>query len=123
MLKLSVVLGVVGLVLVALSFMPVLATFEARTAAARSPVPDAAYGKQLFSAKGCATCHAHRATATSGGFSAEVGPNLTNYQPNPEFLRRWLRDPQAIKPNTQMPNLNLSDSEIKALVAFLSENK
>ncbi len=35
-------------------------------------------------------------------------------------LRLWLRDPRAIKWNTSMPNLDLSDGEIEAIVAYLT---
>lgn len=36
-------------------------------------------------------------------------------------LRLWLRDPSSIKWNTTMPNFRLSDSEIEAIVAYLTE--
>ncbi len=110
MLKTSAVAGVVGVMLVAWSFMPV------GTQAANHAV--AAYGKTVFQAKGCAACHAHAAVSSP---SFEVGPSLTNYRADLAYLQRWLRDPQAVKPTT-MPNLNLSDDEIAALVTFLSEN-
>ena len=78
----------------------------------------AALGKTLFVAKGCVNCHAHRDfTAAPESF----GPVLSNYQPNAEYVRRWLRDPAAIKPATQMPNLRLSEAEIEALIAYLAE--
>jgi cytochrome c oxidase subunit 2 len=38
---------------------------------------------------------------------------------NPENLAKWLRDPQAAKPGSFMPNLNLSDAEVDELVAYL----
>jgi cytochrome c1 len=31
----------------------------------------------------------------------------------------WLRDPQAVKPQNHMPDLQLSEDEIRALVAYL----
>jgi cytochrome c1 len=34
-------------------------------------------------------------------------------------VRVWLKDPPALKPDTQMPNLGLSSEEIEALIAFL----
>jgi cytochrome c1 len=46
-------------------------------------------------------------------------PNLTVYDPDPAFLRVWLRDPSAVKPGTLMPNLYLSDTEIEMLITFL----
>lgn len=77
-----------------------------------------AYGKALFVAKGCTTCHLHGQIATR--FSVQVGPELTDYPVVPEYVKLWLHDPKAIKPATMMPNLQLSDQEIDALVAFLS---
>ncbi len=50
-----------------------------------------------------------------------IGPNLTSYQPEPVFTQRWLRDPQAVRPDTRMPDLELSDAEIEALITFLTE--
>jgi cytochrome c1 len=49
-------------------------------------------------------------------------PDLTHYRPNPAFVRQWLRDPSAVRPGTDMPNLRLSDEEIEALLAFLQAN-
>jgi cytochrome c oxidase subunit 2 len=40
-----------------------------------------------------------------------------------ENLARWLRNPQAVKPGNLMPNLNLSDQDIAALVAYLESLK
>lgn len=77
-----------------------------------------AYGKALFQAKGCVTCHVHEAMA--GQLSVSVGPELSNYLVIPEYVSVWLRNPKAIKPETAMPTLPLNDAEIEALVAFLS---
>lgn len=82
-----------------------------------SPALDADYGRDLFLAKGCVTCHAH--TAYPDVFSVGIGPDLTHYQAAPDFMADWLRDPKALKPQTLMPNLDLTDSEIQALTAFL----
>jgi mono/diheme cytochrome c family protein len=87
----------------------------------RSPV---ALGKDLFIAKGCAACHGHRAVAGSGEFSNAYGaggaPNLTTPKFDEAYLRVWLKDPKAIKPQTDMPDLSLKQSEIEALIAFLA---
>jgi len=40
-------------------------------------------------------------------------PGLTHYRPDPEFLRRWLKDPKAIRPATEMPTLGLQQDEIE----------
>lgn len=79
----------------------------------------AAEGRALFQAKGCVTCHRHDAIVGQQGFLEEA-PNLSDYQPDPEFVRQWLRDPAAVRPGAFMPNLNLSEAEIEALMAFLS---
>lgn len=85
------------------------------------PPPDASYGRALFVAKGCPACHIH-ASITNSVPGPLIGPALTNYEAAPEFLHQWLQNPQAIRPNTQMPNLNLSDYEIDALIAFLASD-
>ena len=83
------------------------------------PAPDqAATGKALFVAKGCVNCHAHRDFSAA---SQSFGPVLSDYQPNAEYVTRWLRDPAAIKPGTLMPNLQLSEAEIAALIAYLAK--
>lgn len=76
------------------------------------------HGRALFIAKGCTTCHLHAEARNT--WSTESGPNLTNYQNTAEYLQVWLKDPQAIKPNTEMPNLALQAHEIEALTAFLT---
>ena len=42
---------------------------------------------------------------------------------NDENLRRWLRDPPAMKPGSKMPDLNLSEQDIDSLVAYLGTLK
>ncbi len=79
--------------------------------------PLANHGSELFVAKGCASCHVHSAVTVA--WNAEVGPELSDYDKSATELRRWLADPAAVKPNTQMPNLQLSAAEIDALAAFL----
>ena len=134
MMKLSAAIAGVGLALLVLSAVPWPPAGQATTApAAPTAVPtasaaaDAAYGRALFTAKGCVQCHRHAEFAGSGkfsgGYGAENAPDLTNYPANPGFLRAWLKDPAAVRPGTRMPNLGLSDEEIEALIAFLSANR
>jgi len=89
-----------------------------------------AQGYQLFSNGACITCHTLRGTPAQ----AKVGPDLTHFGsrksiagntlPNtPENLKRWLRNPQEVKPGNDMPNLNLSDSDVEALAAYLESLK
>lgn len=90
----------------------------------------AALGRTLFQIKGCASCHRHDglnvarvSVADNDRFFASVigAPDLTAYEPDPAFVRDWLRDPAAVRPETNMPDLNLTDEEIEALLAFLQE--
>jgi mono/diheme cytochrome c family protein len=81
-------------------------------------------GQRLFIAKGCVVCHNHEAVAEArknfDGF--EVGPNLTHFSTSADYLAKWLDDPKAVKPQTEMPKLDLSDEEIGALAAFINED-
>ncbi len=118
---LALALGAVGLALLVVSFIPGVVPASGGVAAARG---DAWRGEALFQAKGCATCHVHgRVSGRTGEFSGGYPgspPDLTSYANDPELLRRWLRDPKAVKPTTAMPNLDLSDGEIADLIAFLN---
>ena len=136
--KLPLAVLAVALALLALSFVvgqPGGAAVTARPgpAAAPTPTPDwAAQGRALFQAKGCTTCHQHEGLAIGriegdSPFDLDLGtvmgaPDLTHYRPDPTFVRPWLRDPSAVRPGTDMPNLRLSDEEIEALLAFLQTN-
>jgi cytochrome c oxidase subunit 2 len=133
MLKISAVLGVLGLGLLLLSVLPLpglasetasvpAASTAAPPASAATLLPDAEYGRALFSAKGCITCHHHAAVAGSDPYTMG-NPDLTHYRPDPEFLRRWLKNPRAIRPGTEMPTLGLQPDEIEALIAFLSAER
>ena len=119
MLKTSAIVATLGLALIAASALP----WEAWAGADDSAVAaDASYGQALFTAKSCAQCHVHGAVPGSGKFGGGYpapAPDLTNRPGDPVYQRAWLRDPQAVKPTTEMPNLGLSDAEIEALVAFL----
>jgi cytochrome c oxidase subunit 2 len=83
----------------------------------------------------CIACHAIGGTEAG----SPAGPNLTKFAdptrecfagcdfetfnpdgtPNAEALAAWLRDPNAVKMGAKMPNYNLSQEEIDALVAYL----
>jgi cytochrome c len=121
MVKLSVALAVLGLSLLLISALPGRTAAPATAtnlAPAVATAGDAAYGKALFSAKGCVTCHHHDAVPGSGAI--QIGPDLTTRRLDPGYLRTWLKDPPAVKPGTEMPNLGLKSDEIEALVAFLN---
>jgi cytochrome c2 len=85
---------------------------------APAALPAAERGRRLFVAKGCVTCHLHRDVSGSGVVA--VGPDLTSRRLAPEYLQRFLADPSMIGSANQMPNLNLKQAEIAALIAFLN---
>lgn len=55
------------------------------------------------------------------GSGALKAPDLTGVAQrlDEQMLRAWLENRQAIKPNTAMPNLRLSDAAIDAIIAYL----
>jgi len=81
-------------------------------------VDAAARGKQLFYAKyGCNACHIADYKTDKGYIGpalAGVGSRLTAV-----WMYKWLKDPNILRPGTQMPNMNLKDSEAQDLTAFL----
>lgn len=90
---------------------------------ARAPQPFAAAvrGRQLFVAKGCATCHLYRGVSDG---SLAVGPELTERRFSSSYLARFLADPMGTlgdrrTSKAEMPTLNLSTAEIASLSAFL----
>lgn len=96
---------------------------EAGTRSVAALAPDE-QGRRLFVAKGCVTCHTH------GDARSEIGdgaPELTGKKFAPSYLAEFLANP-SIKPSTaprgwQMPNPNLKQQEIAALVAFINSEK
>ena len=93
--------------------------------------PEAAEeGRALFISKACIGCHTVQGIPEAQG---KVGPELTHEATNSliagvlpntdENLKKWLKDPSAVKPETIMPNQNLTDREIDALLAFLQTLK
>jgi cytochrome c2 len=94
-----------------------LQTGDAKRAAGE---PAVQAGQALFIAKGCTTCHVRSDLApTYRENSIEIGPNLDQVTRTPEELGRWLADPSAEKPDTLMPDLDLSAGEIATLVSYL----
>ena len=79
-------------------------------------------GRHLFVAKGCVSCHTHAGSGMSG---IAVGPELTNLRFPADYLARFLADPSIKPPTTgaRMPDLELAQREIAALVAFINADR
>lgn len=83
-------------------------------------------GREVFTAAGCGECHTIRGTSADGG----VGPDLTHLASRetlasatltnePGQLAEWIRSPSRFKSGVEMPDSELSDAELDALVAYL----
>lgn len=71
-------------------------------------------GKTIIEEYACRQCH------LIGGAGRATGPNLAGVTKRLDrvSLRLWLRDPRSIKWKTPMPNFQLSDPEIEAILAL-----
>jgi cytochrome c oxidase subunit 2 len=83
-------------------------------------------GEKAFLSQSCVKCHAVRGTPAKGRY----GPDLTHLmsrqtlasgmvENTPENLRRWVADPQQIKPGCFMPAFGLGDRERNDMVRYL----
>ena len=86
----------------------------------------ASEGRRIFETTACINCHAVAGTTAEGRF----GPDLTHLMsretiasgaaPNTrKFLQLWIRNPEAIKPGSRMPAMDLSNRELDAVTAYL----
>lgn len=67
----------------------------------------------------CVSCHAIQ------GKGGAVGPALDGIgdRRDVDYLTRWMRDPLAVKADSKMPKLPLTEEQIIELVEFLSQLK
>lgn len=88
-----------------------------------SSITQVEFGRRLFIAKGCITCHVNNKVVSSRYWTVEIGaPDLSKFSASPEALFLRLKDPSSVKSDTQMPNLNLSEAEIEALIALINSD-
>jgi cytochrome c oxidase subunit II len=84
-------------------------------------------GQHIFETTACINCHAVAGTVADGRF----GPDLSHLMsrdtiaagaaPNTvENLRRWIKNPDSIKPGSLMPAMQLSDRDLDAVTAYLT---
>jgi len=103
--------------------------FDAWIRAQREPAvadPSTSAGRRIFETTACINCHTVRGTVANGRF----GPDLTHLmsratiasgaaENTPENLRAWLEEPDAIKPGSLMPAMQLADADLDALVQYM----
>ncbi len=87
---------------------------------------DPGKGRVAIERIGCPSCHT---IPRIRGANALVGPPLDRIASrtyiagvlgnSPENMMRWLHDPPAVDPRTAMPNLHLSDTDVRDIASFL----
>ncbi len=103
---------------------------KAQLQPAAAPTGEAAKGLAVFQQLSCASCHGIKGTPDN----AQVAPDLTHIASRqeigacilnntPENLRRWITNPQKVKPGVLMPNFNLTDEQVNELVAYFETLK
>jgi cytochrome c2 len=96
---------------------------------------DASKGRAVLDGKGCGSCHAFSGVAPLAGSAvpvpvdAKVMARAVRIAPDLRFTRdrfadsgklvAWLKDPHAIKPDTLMPNIPLTDAEVNDVATYL----
>ena len=85
-------------------------------------------GREIFQGASCAGCHTIRGTSADG----DLGPDLTHLADRetlgagvmpltPANLGDFITDPQDDKPGVSMPPTELTQDEVDAVVAYLTE--
>lgn len=88
----------------------------------------AAEGEAVFMRNACINCHAVSGTVATGRF----GPDLTHLasrdtiasgaiQNNAGNLRKWIDDPNSMKPGSLMPAMHLNDHDLDVITAYLTQ--
>ena len=103
--------------------------FDAWARAQQQPairVEDVTAGRRVFESTACINCHAIDGTVADGRF----GPDLTHLMSRHTIasgaaentranLRLWVQTPDAIKPGSLMPAMQLNNADLEALVDYL----
>lgn len=80
---------------------------------------DLALGIRIVHEKGCMVCH------SINGAGGQVGPSLNGVADRygEEWLRTWMRNPQAVRTGSRMPNFRFSEEELTAVMSYLKTMK
>jgi cytochrome c oxidase subunit 2 len=89
-----------------------------------------AAGRTQFLALSCVNCHAVSGTAAAGTFGPDLSHLMTRdtlaagaVSNSLENLRAWIKDPDAVKPGSLMPNMQLTPQQLDEVVTYLSSLK
>jgi|KBSMisStandDraft_5_1062788.scaffolds.fasta_scaffold35702_3 cytochrome c oxidase subunit 2 len=99
---------------------------QQRREASEPSDPRGKRGKEVFLGSTCVMCHTIQGTDAN----AIRGPDLTHVGgrttlasgtlPNTdEDMKRWIRNPQQLKPGVNMPTSSLAEADLDALVTYL----
>jgi len=88
--------------------------------------PFVSAGKSAFLSQSCVNCHAVRGTSAIGTYA----PDLTHLMSRetlasgmvlntPQELRRWIDDPQVVKPGCLMPAFGLGGRDRAGILDYL----
>ncbi len=88
----------------------------------------ASEGQTVFMHNACINCHTVKGTVATGRF----GPDLTHLasrdtiasgpiENTPVNLRRWIDDPNTMKPGSLMPAMHLNDHDLDVITAYLTQ--
>jgi len=79
----------------------------------------AARGREVFREQGCYGCH------TVGTTGTPIASDLTRIgtRLDETSLAAWLRNPALQRPTAHMPKLQLSETEVRALAAYLASQR
>ncbi len=75
-------------------------------------------GFKIFTQKNCVLCHFTEVAPDLAHVASRETLAAGTISNTPENLSRWLKDPQAVK-DCNMPDLGLSDDQVRYLVAYL----
>lgn len=78
-----------------------------------------AVGEEIYAEVGCNACH------RVNGEGGTLGPNLSaaGFMLQPQFIFRWIMNPQSFVPKTRMPNLDLNEADALAISLYVSTLK
>jgi cytochrome c oxidase subunit 2 len=90
----------------------------------------AQHGREVFLRNACINCHTVAGTVATGRF----GPDLTHLATrdtiasgavpnNPANLRKWIDNPDQMKPGCLMPPMHLNDQDLDAVTGYLATLK